>query len=678
MSNDVTVKLKGDKTDLASALGDAESMIKNWGTAIKTVLVGVAAGFAAKKLFDFGSDMISAYSEAQQAETRLASVLKATGEAAGYSKEQLMAMSSQLEEQLAIGDDTIQNTFAIIATFKNIRGDHFKEATERAADMAEVLGGDLSSSAMQVSKALNDPTKGITALTRAGVSFTEQQKEQIQKMQEAGDMMGAQRIILDELASEFGGAATAQAGTFAGSLDKMSNRLGNVSEVIGELLIPYVEMLFPVFDVAITAVEGIADALLGSSDASEEFANSWSDYFVDSLKTGINTAIDVFSTLEFLWTNMGPIVLRTITDWELSIVGWLEEIKQAFTVTAPAYLDWYADNFFNIFKDISNFHHTVQKNMAHNVKEFFEGLWAYLSGGEGGFEFIALTEGFESSLSELPVIAERKITETEKQLQRDIANLDQMMGDSWNEIWRRNEELKMKAETGREKTELEVDMTADVKPFEEEVAKAEKKAKKKVEKEVTSKEPKQDQNQQSSALGAITALEQLSKDIESSKGALAEKTASFMTDAQENMMQPMMAAKREAVKKQKGVVDFTFEGDASSKHAPEKEAFVVDTGENAEATEGPIQPDFTPDAVSTTATALAAAFADMLPEGLGAAVTAPQDTLNAAAALGEKALSVVQNFQTKDIVAAVGDLIALIREQHPETIRALDNAGGVV
>ena len=100
---------------------------------------------------------------------------------------------------------------------------------------------------MQVAKALNDPIQGITALSRAGVSFTEQQKEQIKAMVEAGNIVGAQKIILAELTSEFGGAAKMAGGTFAGRLEILRNNLGDVAEEIGMALMPAVEAMFPMF-----------------------------------------------------------------------------------------------------------------------------------------------------------------------------------------------------------------------------------------------------------------------------------------------------------------------------------------------------------------------------------------------------------------------------------------------
>jgi hypothetical protein len=105
----------------------------------------------------------------------------------------------------------------MLLTFTRIRNevgkgnDIFNQATQTVTDMSAALGTDMKKQAIQVGKALNDPIKGISALQRVGVSFTASQKEQIKALVESGDIMGAQKIILKELATEFGGAAAAAA-----------------------------------------------------------------------------------------------------------------------------------------------------------------------------------------------------------------------------------------------------------------------------------------------------------------------------------------------------------------------------------------------------------------------------------------------------------------------------------
>jgi len=75
-------------------------------------------------------------------------------------------------------------------------------------------------------------------LQRVGVSFTDTQKDQIKAMVEAGDTMGAQKLILAELSKEFGGSAQAAAETYDGRMAQLHNSIGDLKETIGSAFIP--------------------------------------------------------------------------------------------------------------------------------------------------------------------------------------------------------------------------------------------------------------------------------------------------------------------------------------------------------------------------------------------------------------------------------------------------------
>src|SRR5207237_7672973 len=128
----------------------------------------------------------------------------------------------------------------LLMTFTGLRNevgkgnDVFNQATQIATDMGAALGTEPKAAAIQLGKALNDPIKGVSALSRVGVSFTSQQKDQIKTLVKSGDTLGAQKIILGELNKEFGGAAAAS----ATSGEKMSVAFGNFKEQIGTALLP--------------------------------------------------------------------------------------------------------------------------------------------------------------------------------------------------------------------------------------------------------------------------------------------------------------------------------------------------------------------------------------------------------------------------------------------------------
>jgi phage-related minor tail protein len=105
------------------------------------------------------------------------------------------------------------------------------------------MGQDMQSSAVQVGKALNDPVKGITALSRVGVSFTAQQKDQITALVKSGDTMGAQKIILHELNKEFGNAAKSAGEGFGGSMARLQDIIGDTFRSIGLWLLPILTKL---------------------------------------------------------------------------------------------------------------------------------------------------------------------------------------------------------------------------------------------------------------------------------------------------------------------------------------------------------------------------------------------------------------------------------------------------
>jgi hypothetical protein len=226
-------KVKGT----SSKLGTAFTGLSNIGGAV------LATGFATATAgaIILGRELYNSIQEAadaQKIQAQLEAVLKSTGGAAGVTSEQVNELATSLSEVTAFEDDVIVSGQNMLLTFTNIGRDVFPQATETILDMSTALGQDLQSSAVQLGKALNDPIAGVSALSRVGVTFTEEQKEQIKTLVESGDVMGAQTLILQELQKEFGGSAKAAGETFAGQLSILQNKLGNIRESIGEKLLP--------------------------------------------------------------------------------------------------------------------------------------------------------------------------------------------------------------------------------------------------------------------------------------------------------------------------------------------------------------------------------------------------------------------------------------------------------
>lgn len=234
------VRLTLDDTGFKSGLASAETQTKTAG-ATTSKFAGLAtaayaaAGVAAVK---FAADSIKAFSESQQVMAQTAAVIESTGGAAGFSADAIHGLAAALQDSTTFSDEQIQSAENLLLTFTNIGHETFPDATQAVLDMSQALGQDLKTSSIQLGKALNDPIAGLTSLSRVGVKFTQETKDQITTLVEQGKTLEAQKIILAELNNEFGGSAAAAAGTFEGKMAQLSNTFNDFQEVVGGKLVP--------------------------------------------------------------------------------------------------------------------------------------------------------------------------------------------------------------------------------------------------------------------------------------------------------------------------------------------------------------------------------------------------------------------------------------------------------
>lgn len=193
---------------------------------------------------------------------QLEAVLKSTSNAVGLTADEIRDMASALSEVTNYGDDAIQQGQNMLLTFTKIGKDVFPLATQTMLDMSAAMGTDLKNTAIQLGKALNDPIAGVSALRKVGVALTEEQEAMIKSFMAVGDIASAQKVVLNELAVEFGGVAQA----VADPLTMIQNRLGDVAEAIGFVLMPYVLQLTDAFFrwfSAMGGAEAIAAKIIG-------------------------------------------------------------------------------------------------------------------------------------------------------------------------------------------------------------------------------------------------------------------------------------------------------------------------------------------------------------------------------------------------------------------------------
>ena len=280
IGDDQVSKVANQAGDAVAGVGSKASSAGGGFNALQSIATGAfmaigtaatnLAGAALSKIGDFITGSIQEAADWNKAIAQTEAVVKSTGAAAGFTAQQFAEMAQDMSATAGnsiFSDDAILGAENVLATFTQIQGTSFKGATQAILDISQAMGTDLQSSALQVGKALNDPVAGISALSRVGVTFSEDQKALIKNMVEVGDVAGAQQVILAELGKEFGGSAAAAVDTFAGQQIVLAEQFKNVQQSLGESLMP-VLMRFGAFaqEVAVPAVQDLVNVLINFID----------------------------------------------------------------------------------------------------------------------------------------------------------------------------------------------------------------------------------------------------------------------------------------------------------------------------------------------------------------------------------------------------------------------------
>ena len=267
-----------------SGLKKAQKGFQGLGKSIKGALGVAGIGVGLSSITSQLGDAVKAAEKVQKSNQRLEQVAKSMGlfgTATAATTERLQKYADTLEMSTGVEAETIKLVQAKLLTFKNIGitatevGGQFDIATQAALNLAAAGFGTAESNAVQLGKALQDPIKGITALARAGVTFTDEEKQKIRTLVESNKVLEAQDLILGALETQVGGVAEATATTS----DKIRNAFGTVEDAIGFALLP--------------AFEDFADYLQSS-----EFSVAVADFGEDlaNLVTGFQVLADAIDS----------------------------------------------------------------------------------------------------------------------------------------------------------------------------------------------------------------------------------------------------------------------------------------------------------------------------------------------------------------------------------------------
>jgi hypothetical protein len=197
------------------------------------------------KLKDFFHDAISGSQQMAQIQRQTAAAIQSTGGAANVTADDIEELTEHLANLSGRTDDVVQSSLNVLLTFpeiKNVAGqnnDVFNQTALAVANLSARMGTDLTSSAVLVGKALQDPVTGMTALKRVGVDLSTAQQDQVKQFEKVGDTLDAQKVVLAELNREFAGSAAAA----ATPAEKLHVAWDRFTVDIGQKVIPMVEQV---------------------------------------------------------------------------------------------------------------------------------------------------------------------------------------------------------------------------------------------------------------------------------------------------------------------------------------------------------------------------------------------------------------------------------------------------
>ncbi len=237
--------------------GTMHGAAKAAGSFGKQMVGAITAAFSMYEGLEFVKSSVEDFHQLEQANAQVKAGLESTGFAAGLTFKDLEDDAISFAEQVKYSRGELSDMQAQLLTFPSVSKAVFHDAEQSIMDMATRMHHGLDETAIQVGKALQDPIHGITALHKAGVNFSDAQKEVIKHLVKTGQAAQAQAIILHELQTEFAGSAKAAAD--ADPLHRYHKIMEDIHYSVGGAAVELLQFFVP-------AINAVANAIKSSID----------------------------------------------------------------------------------------------------------------------------------------------------------------------------------------------------------------------------------------------------------------------------------------------------------------------------------------------------------------------------------------------------------------------------
>jgi hypothetical protein len=310
----LVVEIVGDASSLDKSLRHASNSVQRFsvgiGTILKSAVVFDAVQAGIRGVTGAIGASIDEFTQQAEVAAQTTAAIKSTGAAANVTAKQVDQLATSISNYSGIDDEAVQAGENMLLTFTRVQNrvgagnDIFNQATTAVADLATRMNkgaapsmDQMSSAALQVGKALNDPIRGYTRLQRIGVQFTKSQIAQIKGFTRVGDTIDAQRVILAELTKEFGGSAREMGRSIPGEINRIRESFRNLG---GSL----VGAVAPAFARALEGVNQFIGRLSRARTVHAKLLVVW-DGIRDVAVSAFNQLRDAFNQINWdrVWAN---------------------------------------------------------------------------------------------------------------------------------------------------------------------------------------------------------------------------------------------------------------------------------------------------------------------------------------------------------------------------------------
>jgi len=367
----------------------------------------------------------AAYDFQTAAVKRLTSALKVRGDSSGAMSKSLQAEAADIQRLTGVGDELTLGYMQQAASM-GFATDRIDDAAKASIGLAEVTGKDVNASMADLKAALEGNFDAFYQLN-----------PQIMFMRTNQEKMAAVLAIANQ------GLATAAENTttVAGSGQRASGALGDLMEVIGAIIAPVRVLINAGLQQLAESLQAVLAPAAAYATSIMERIGPIMDWVKEKVVQGVNIIIGAWTFFETILLNLGSVWEMAAATAELWMIKIVESVMHAITVEIPAYAAWFGENFVNLMRDAVMLAYTVVSNHVLKIVDTFRALWDFIASGGttdvlgrlGEISGRSYLEGFQSSLTALPQIAERQLTQREKDLAAKIGDIGSRLGKEFSD-----------------------------------------------------------------------------------------------------------------------------------------------------------------------------------------------------------------------------------------------------